>query len=191
MASLVRKAHPHLSEAERKKVCKVMDCQKLSREACAHAAQNDRLPVQTVVQVLYHEQRRLREAPLRESHPPPPSSSGSDSPAMSYRPPPPPTLLSRHAARSVPDEVARLQRENEELKVEILRLKTRLRDASAGGGGPASGRPPLPPKKSGAGFVNSVSRKLGRFNPFVRLDAVASGNVQSKPLPKDRRHSIS
>ncbi|KAG5623842.1 hypothetical protein H5410_009060 [Solanum commersonii] len=46
------KAHPALSDMERKKVCGVMDCQKLSREACAHAAQNDRLPVQTVVQVL-------------------------------------------------------------------------------------------------------------------------------------------
>ncbi|KAE9613060.1 putative SKP1/BTB/POZ domain, NPH3 domain-containing protein [Lupinus albus] len=35
------KAHPALSDMERKKVCSVMDCQKLSREACAHAAQND------------------------------------------------------------------------------------------------------------------------------------------------------
>nr|AAV59398.1 unknown protein [Oryza sativa Japonica Group] len=61
-----------------------MDCQKLSREACAHAAQNDRLPVQTVVQVLYHEQRRLR-AP---SQPPSaaPSYAGGESPALSYRP---------------------------------------------------------------------------------------------------------
>lgn len=35
-----------------------MDCQKLSREACA---QNGRLPDQTVVQVLYYEQQRLRD----------------------------------------------------------------------------------------------------------------------------------
>ncbi|XP_059643000.1 BTB/POZ domain-containing protein SR1IP1-like isoform X3 [Cornus florida] len=55
------KAHPAISDMERKKVCSVMDCQKLSREACAHAAQNDRLPTQTVVQVLYYEQQRLRE----------------------------------------------------------------------------------------------------------------------------------
>ncbi|KAI4315047.1 hypothetical protein L6164_027895 [Bauhinia variegata] len=56
------KAHPDLSDMEKKKVCGVMDCQKLSREACAHAAQNDRLPAQTVVQVLYYEQQRLRDA---------------------------------------------------------------------------------------------------------------------------------
>ncbi|XP_073121280.1 BTB/POZ domain-containing protein SR1IP1-like [Henckelia pumila] len=55
------KAHPCLSDTERKKLCSVMNCQKLSREACAHAAQNDKLPVQSVIQVLYYEQQRLRE----------------------------------------------------------------------------------------------------------------------------------
>ena len=38
-----------------------MDCQKLSQEACRHAAQNERLPVQVTVQVLYFEQMRLRK----------------------------------------------------------------------------------------------------------------------------------
>ena len=61
LAYHILQAHPTLSDSERKKVCSLMDCQKLSREACAHAAQNDRLPVQTVVQVLYHEQQRLRD----------------------------------------------------------------------------------------------------------------------------------
>ncbi|KAL6645611.1 hypothetical protein ACP70R_017219 [Stipagrostis hirtigluma subsp. patula] len=167
------KAHPHLSEVERKKVCSVMDCQRLSREACAHAAQNDRLPVQTVVQVLYHEQRR------------------GDSPAMSYKQTP--SLVGRHA-RSMPDEVARLQRENDELRMEILRLKTRMRDNSvfpAAGGAPASGRPPLPRKGgAGGGFVNNVSKKLGRLNPFQRHDAMGCRKVRTDP-PKDRRHSIS
>lgn len=44
---------------KREKVCSVMDCQKLSQQACAHAAQHDHLPVQTVVQVIYCEQQRL------------------------------------------------------------------------------------------------------------------------------------
>lgn len=59
--AMMFQAHPMLSDTERKKICSLMDCQKLSREACAHAAQNDRLPVQTVVQVLYYEQQRLRD----------------------------------------------------------------------------------------------------------------------------------
>lgn len=56
------KAHPWLSEAERELVCKIMSCQKLSLEACTHAAQNERLPLRVVVQVLFFEQLQLRNA---------------------------------------------------------------------------------------------------------------------------------
>lgn len=51
-----------LTEQECKKICKFIDCQKLSQEACNHAAQNDRLPVQMTVRVLYFEQVRLKNA---------------------------------------------------------------------------------------------------------------------------------
>ncbi|CAM0871641.1 unnamed protein product [Alopecurus aequalis] len=193
------KAHPALSEGERKKVCSVMDCQKLSREACAHAAQNDRLPVQTVVQVLYHEQRRLRVPP---SQPPSGAASyaGGESPALSYKP----TQSFNGRDRSAPSsEVSRLQRENDELRMELLQLKMRLRDpsaaappiAAASGGGrsyPPSGKPPLPKKTGGGGGGGGgggFMKKLGRLNPFVR-DPLAGGKVRAKP-PKDRRHSIS
>lgn len=37
-----------------------MNCQKLSLEACTHAAQNERLPLRAIVQVLFIEQMRLR-----------------------------------------------------------------------------------------------------------------------------------
>lgn len=56
------KAHAWLTEAERERLCNVMDCQKLSLEACTHAAQNERLPLRTVVQVLFFEQLQLRAA---------------------------------------------------------------------------------------------------------------------------------
>lgn len=56
------KAHPWLSEAEREMVCNIMSCQKLSLEACTHAAQNERLPLRVVVQVLFFEQLQLRNA---------------------------------------------------------------------------------------------------------------------------------
>ncbi|KAJ1298218.1 hypothetical protein BS78_01G436900 [Paspalum vaginatum] len=192
------KAHPSLSETERKKVCGVMDCQKLSREACAHAAQNDRLPVQTVVQVLYHEQRRLREGP---TYPTSGASSvyGGKSPAPSLAYTPTPSLQGRHA-RSVPDEVSQLQRENDELKMELLRLKLSLslRDptaipASSGAGAPPSGRHPLRKKAGGAsgggGFMDNVSKKLGRLNPFLRPDGVGGAKGRTEP-PKGRRNSI-
>jgi len=56
------KAHPWVTEEERERICSIMDCQKLSLEACTHAAQNERLPLRVVVQVLFFEQLQLRNA---------------------------------------------------------------------------------------------------------------------------------
>ncbi|KAG4962694.1 BTB/POZ domain-containing protein NPY1 [Glycine max] len=52
------KEHPSLTKAERKKICGLMDVKKLTVEASMHAAQNERLPLRVVVQVLYFEQVR-------------------------------------------------------------------------------------------------------------------------------------
>ncbi|CAN1815173.1 BTB/POZ domain-containing protein SR1IP1 [Linum perenne] len=181
-------AHPALSDLERKKVCSVMDCQKLSREACAHAAQNDRLPVQTVVQVLYYEQQRLRDS-MNVDHPTTPTNKA-------------PYSVDVHP---VPDELSILKRENQDLKFELLKMKMKLRElekfssassstARSTGDSPmgisnsspsAADKPPLPPKKPS--FINSVSKKLGKLSPFV---GVLPSKPRKKP-PKDRRHSIS
>ncbi|PKU81650.1 BTB/POZ domain-containing protein At1g67900 [Dendrobium catenatum] len=56
------KAHPQLEKKERKKLCKIIDCKKLSMEACVHAAQNEMLPLRVVVQVLFFEQARAAMA---------------------------------------------------------------------------------------------------------------------------------
>nr|CAB3482044.1 unnamed protein product [Digitaria exilis] len=58
----LHKAHPNLSESDKEELCRVMDCQKLSLEACTHAAQNDRLPLRVIVQVLFFEQLQLRNS---------------------------------------------------------------------------------------------------------------------------------
>lgn len=52
------KEHPGLGKSDKKKICRLMDCRKLSVDACMHAAQNERLPLRTVVQVLFFEQVR-------------------------------------------------------------------------------------------------------------------------------------
>jgi hypothetical protein len=54
------KAHPWLREEDRERLCRLLDCPKLSLEACSHAAQNERLPLRTIVQVLFFEQSQLR-----------------------------------------------------------------------------------------------------------------------------------
>eukprot|EP00262_Sarcandra_glabra_P017318 TRINITY_DN5897_c0_g4_i1.p1 TRINITY_DN5897_c0_g4~~TRINITY_DN5897_c0_g4_i1.p1 ORF type:complete len:256 (-),score=48.11 TRINITY_DN5897_c0_g4_i1:186-953(-) len=58
------KEHPDLAKPERKKICGLMDVKKLSMEACIHAAQNERLPLRVVVQVLYFEQVRAAASSL-------------------------------------------------------------------------------------------------------------------------------
>ncbi|MQL81989.1 hypothetical protein Taro_014455 [Colocasia esculenta] len=50
--------HPGLTKAEKKRLCSLMDVKKLSTDACVHAAQNERLPLRVVVQVLFYEQVR-------------------------------------------------------------------------------------------------------------------------------------
>lgn len=57
---MLLQTHAQLTEAEREQICRLMNCQKLSLEASTHAAQNERLPLRMVVQVLFFEQLRLR-----------------------------------------------------------------------------------------------------------------------------------
>ncbi|CAF1984108.1 BnaC07g15870D [Brassica napus] len=67
------KQHPGISKSEKKSICRLMDCRKLSQEACAHAVQNERLPLRVVVQILFFEQVRPTAKPLL----PPSTSHGS------------------------------------------------------------------------------------------------------------------
>ncbi|MCH81700.1 BTB/POZ domain-containing protein [Trifolium medium] len=113
------KAHQGLSDLDKKKLCKLIDFQKLTQEAGAHAAQNERLPLQSIVQVLYFEQLKLRNSlstpngddDIKPMHASWRISSGALSAAMSPR-----------------DNYASLRRENRELKLELARLRMRLND---------------------------------------------------------------
>ncbi|CAA2982215.1 BTB/POZ domain-containing protein At5g17580-like [Olea europaea var. sylvestris] len=58
--------HRHLTESEREKLCRVLDCNKMSVEAREHAAQNERLPLRVVVQILFIGQLQLRETITNE-----------------------------------------------------------------------------------------------------------------------------
>ncbi|GMI81519.1 MACCHI-BOU 4, NAKED PINS IN YUC MUTANTS 1, ENHANCER OF PINOID [Hibiscus trionum] len=55
------KEHTSLTKAERKELCGLMNVKKLTMDASMHAAQNDRLPLRVVVQVLYFEQVRAAD----------------------------------------------------------------------------------------------------------------------------------
>ncbi|GJM85423.1 hypothetical protein PR202_ga01869 [Eleusine coracana subsp. coracana] len=60
------KAHPEMSKNGRKRLCRVLNCRKLSEKACAHAAQNELLPLRVVVQVLFFD--HARAAALSGNH---------------------------------------------------------------------------------------------------------------------------
>eukprot|EP00249_Psilotum_nudum_P022122 c28386_g2_i1 orf=1122-2972(+) len=175
------KAHPTLSELERKKICKLMDCQKLSQEACTHAAQNERLPVQFVVQVLYFEQLRLRNAMA--------GSYAEEHSTQCYTA----QRINTGALSdltSPKDNYASLRHENQELKLEVTRMRMRMNDLESKH---ANMKQDMEKTSTTNKFLNSVSKKLGKINPFSRVGS-KDGNSKLRSdvkFPKRRRHSIS
>ncbi|KAF5742825.1 putative Root phototropism protein [Tripterygium wilfordii] len=57
------KEHPNMNKADKKDLCRILDCQKLSPEVRAHAVKNERLPLRTVVQILFFEQEKGSRPP--------------------------------------------------------------------------------------------------------------------------------
>lgn len=169
-------AHPIITEDERKKLCKYIDCQKLSEEACNHAAQNDRLPVQMTVKVLYFEQLRLKNA-----------MSGSSGDALFSQ------KISSNipsAAMSPRDTYASLRRENRELKLEISRLRMRLNDLEKEQ--TCMKQEMMPKSGNGKTFLTSLSKGIGKIGIF----STPMGNKRQKSgikgkTSRNRRYSVS
>lgn len=149
------KAHQGLSDPEKRKLCKLIDFQKLSQEAGAHAAQNERLPLQSIVQVLYFEQLRLRNA-LSSSYPEEPQKPMHQSWRINSG------ALS--ASMSPKDNYASLRRENRELKLELARLRMRLNDLEKDH---VSMKRDM--KRSGSRkMISSFSKRISRMRFFSR-----------------------
>jgi len=105
----VRQAHPNTAKEERKSLCQLIDARKLTAEAAAHAVQNERMPVRSVMQVLFSEHGKLnRLAELSNSF----SSQRSPNPALELpgRCPSKREVLAQHQeVRRLREDVARLQ----------------------------------------------------------------------------------
>ncbi|KAG2633880.1 hypothetical protein PVAP13_2NG230100 [Panicum virgatum] len=56
------KEHPELGKADKKRLCRLIDCRKLSPDVRAQAISNDRMPLRTIVQLLFVEQERTMGA---------------------------------------------------------------------------------------------------------------------------------
>ncbi|WCJ38085.1 Phototropic-responsive NPH3 family protein [Euphorbia peplus] len=168
------KAHQGLSDSDRKKLCKLIDFQKLSQEAGAHAAQNERLPLQAIVQVLYFEQIRLRSALScsygEEDHKPMHQSWRISSGALS-------------AAMSPRDNYASLRRENRELKLELARLRMRLNDLEKEHVCMKRDMQKSHSRK----FMSSFSRKLGKLSFFGHSSSRGSSSPSKNSHRTDSR----
>ncbi|MBA0617591.1 hypothetical protein Godav_027021 [Gossypium davidsonii] len=180
------KVHPNMKDTERYRLCKTIDCQKLSQEACSHAAQNERLPVQMAVQVLYFEQIRLRNAMSGGHNPfffgatnsqfPQRSSSGVGSGAISPR-----------------DNYASVRRENRELKLEVARMRMRLTDLEKDH---VSMKQEMVGSHPTNKLLKSITRKLRKLNSLFRINnmkaAGSKANSESRFLSHRRwRYSVS
>ncbi|KAI4382601.1 hypothetical protein MLD38_008546 [Melastoma candidum] len=167
------KSHPNLDEIEREKACSVMDPLKLSHEARLHASQNKRLPVQIVLHALYYDQLKIRSG----------AEDKNTQDAIS--------------TRSQLQADSSLIRENEELRSELMKMKLFISDMQKNKGAPSS--------KSGGGaggsssgtkkptFFSSMSKTLGKLNPF-RHGSKDTSNIEDAadaPKPRRRRFSIS
>ncbi|CAH8357703.1 unnamed protein product [Eruca vesicaria subsp. sativa] len=62
----LERRHRDLTETEKMDVCRVLDCKKLSPEACEHASKNEKLPLRIVVQVLFFAQKQIHEKVARD-----------------------------------------------------------------------------------------------------------------------------
>lgn len=58
--------HRDLIESEKMEACRVLECKKLSPEACEHASNNKKLPLRIVVEVLFVSQMHIRDKVVRK-----------------------------------------------------------------------------------------------------------------------------
>lgn len=160
------KAHPNLDEIEREKVCSVMEPLKLSYEARVHASQNKRLPVQIVLHALYYDQLKLRSGTAEER-------SAHDA------------AMTRNQAQA---DVS-LVKENEALRCELMKMKLYISDMHKNSQGTSSMK--APPSRTKPTFFSTVTKTLGKLNPFRHGSKDTSNIVDAVDITKPRRRRFS
>ncbi|KAI5582740.1 hypothetical protein BDE02_07G104700 [Populus trichocarpa] len=183
------KAHPSLSEHERKRLCRVMDCQKLSIDACMHAAQNERLPLRVVVQVLFSEQVKISNSlannTLKES------SEAQYQPMISNRK----TLL-EGTPQSFQEGWATAKKDINTLKFELETVKAKYLELQNDMDNLQRKFDKMTNKKQTSAWTTGW-KKLGKFTKMTNLEnneigsQVAAPEEQTRKTPGRWRNSIS
>lgn len=183
--------HPWVSKSERQRICKLMDCKKLSADACMHAVQNERLPLRVVIQVLFFEQLRGAAA----------TSSGTSTPDLpkSLKNPNAGSHGSSRSAPTNPEEdwdSVSATKELKALKTELAALRLRNSgDNRSNVDNEAAISKMKGLMKSKRIFTKIWSSKtaIGENNGSDSSESLGSANPEeAKSTPsRNRRHSVS
>ncbi|CAH8350751.1 unnamed protein product [Eruca vesicaria subsp. sativa] len=162
------KVHPNMKDTERYRLCKTISCQKLSQDASSHAAQNERLPIQIAVQVLFYEQTRLKNS-MTSGGGGGGSACGSSQSQFFLFPGQFPNRSGSGMASgaiSPRDNYASVRRENRELRLEVARMRMRLTDLEKDH---VSMKREFvkPSRRTRYGLFRKLSRGLNRLNSIV------------------------
>ncbi|KAJ7952769.1 BTB/POZ domain-containing protein [Quillaja saponaria] len=195
------KEHPGISKSERKKICRLMDCRKLSADACMHAVQNERLPLRVVVQVLFFEQVRATASIGGTSTSELPGSIRALLPGGSHGSSRSTTTNTEEDWDSVPtaEDIKALKGELASLRLAVCDGGSGI-DRNSNGGGKSSTEKASTNKMKGLLISQKIFSKLwsgkeknGEITSSDTSDSPASTNVdETKSTPsRSRRHSVS
>ncbi|GAB4859712.1 hypothetical protein Ancab_011192 [Ancistrocladus abbreviatus] len=181
-------AHPWLSDKEKEQLCNIIDYQKLSIDACAHASQNERLPLRVVLQVLFFEQMHLRTA-LAGCLQVVEAESGQANPIN----------IPNHMADQIiqRDGWVSIVRENNILKVDMERMRSRVQELEEEFGKIKQDMKKVSKSHSSLSSPGLVSRIGGKLlprssevqtNPGKRMDPTPRASVEQVQPPHHSRH---
>jgi molecular chaperone GrpE (heat shock protein) len=166
-----------------------MDCQKLSIDACMHAAQNERLPLRVVVQVLFSEQVKISNSlannTLKES------SEAQYQPMISNRK----TLL-EGTPQSFQEGWATAKKDINTLKFELETVKAKYLELQNDMDNLQRKFDKMTNKKQTSAWTTGW-KKLGKFTKMTNLEnneigsQVAAPEEQTRKTPGRWRNSIS
>ncbi|XP_073040457.1 BTB/POZ domain-containing protein At3g44820-like isoform X2 [Primulina eburnea] len=166
------KTHPWLSEKEREHLCSIIDFQKLSIDACAHASHNERLPLRVTFQVLHFEQIQLKTALARYRH------------VLDVQTAPAASLIEMSGQIVQRDGWVTLVRENHGLKTDMERMKPRVEKLEQEFGKIKEEMKRVVKPHSYRSSPSSIARRIG-CNLFVRHSNAESDILESMtPTPR-------
>lgn len=157
-----------------------MDCQKLSIDACMHAAQNERLPLRVVVQVLFSEQVKISNAiannTLKET------GESHYQPMVTTR-----KALLEGTPQSFQEGWTTAKKDINTIKFELESMKSKYQELQIDMENLQRQFDKMSKQKQSSAWTSGW-KKLGKLTKMTPLDSQDSGSqVQTKPAEQTRK----